>query len=223
MHACFANQGPGNAVEAHTAAERMSPLWYLEIGAALQHRHTESEVFGVLRWCGRMFNVFCAHTQGTDSCPCMERLTVSSIPQATPPATECPAVQALDGKLEELVAGVQQSLHKASSSFRASVAAFLSDFGEKPDWRAHPERFTFWAARWLPLSARDKITVRYFAVKPSWRGCSCTYLLHRSSVPHVCCSLTGCQFFDMNLLCLHAKGRRAWGDILQWRVGHVFV
>lgn len=69
-------------------------------------------------------------------------------------------LQALDSKIGELMAGVQTALSKASSSFRASVAAFLNELGDKPDWRLHPERFTFWAARWLPLSTREKLTVR---------------------------------------------------------------
>ena len=70
------------------------------------------------------------------------------------------AAQALDVKLDGLMEGVQGALAKASASFRAAATTFQSDLGEKPDWRADPEAFTFWAARWLPLLAREKLDVR---------------------------------------------------------------
>jgi hypothetical protein len=71
----------------------------------------------------------------------------------------CICLQALDSKLAGLTAGVQQALNKASTNLRGSVASFLSEMGDKPDWRTHPERFTFWAARWLTLSSTEKLHV----------------------------------------------------------------
>jgi hypothetical protein len=69
-------------------------------------------------------------------------------------------MQTLQSKMSQLVAEVQQALGHASSRFQASVAAFLSNLGDPPDWRTNSEAYTFWAAQWLGLSSPDKLIVR---------------------------------------------------------------
>ena len=72
----------------------------------------------------------------------------------------CACPQDLDEKLAALTSEVQKSLERAPASFRTSVLSFMGDSGDPPDWKADQEKFTFFAAQLLPLSARDKMEVR---------------------------------------------------------------
>lgn len=68
-------------------------------------------------------------------------------------------VQDLESKATSSMSQAMELVESAPPPMRTAVLSHFADLGEKPNWKTHPEQFTFWASQLLNLQSGDKLLV----------------------------------------------------------------